>query len=188
MIITVVGARGPRGERGSPLIIDEGVGARGRSPSAAIWPASGSRVPAGALEQPIYATEAQWAMLKSPQAPVAQDAAAASALVSNRVSACLAVALRAAEGEDLLRDLAGPVLGPGDSAGECGFKALTSSDPAAKIKELAAEIVFGRLVMRALIGMFFLECLTDLVRDDRALYDAASVRRRGAHGRQGCRN
>ena len=41
------------------------------------------------------------------------------------------------------------------AAGDFGFKVLTSSDPAEKIKKLSAELANGRLAMMAIIGMFF---------------------------------
>jgi hypothetical protein len=49
---------------------------------------------------------------------------------------------------DLLRDLAGPVPGTAASKGDSGFEEPTSSDPAAKTANLAAEILNSRLAVR----------------------------------------
>merc|ERR1712203_594543 len=48
----------------------------------------------------------------------------------------------------------------GNAPGDFGWKLITSSDPEAKRKKLAAEIANGRLAMMAIIGMFFQDGLT----------------------------
>ena len=61
------------------------------------------------------------------------------------------------------------------AAGDFGFKVLTSSDPAEKQKQLAAEIANGRLAMMAIIGMCFQDGLTGSAWGDGALYTASFV-------------
>merc|ERR1711988_352436 len=67
---------------------------------------------------------------------------------------------------------------PGTPAakGDFGFKVLTSSDPEAKTKKLAAEIANGRLAMVAIIGMFFQDGLTGSAWGDWSLYAASPLR------------
>merc|ERR1740122_945430 len=60
--------------------------------------------------------------------------------------------------------------------GDYGFKALTSSDPEAKNKKLAAEIANGRLAMMAIIGMFFQDGLTGSAWGDWANYTNSPLR------------
>eukprot|EP00445_Apocalathium_hangoei_P035413 CAMPEP_0203957476 /NCGR_PEP_ID=MMETSP0359-20131031/89322_1 /ASSEMBLY_ACC=CAM_ASM_000338 /TAXON_ID=268821 /ORGANISM="Scrippsiella Hangoei, Strain SHTV-5" /LENGTH=586 /DNA_ID=CAMNT_0050891329 /DNA_START=51 /DNA_END=1808 /DNA_ORIENTATION=- len=66
--------------------------------------------------------------------------------------------------------------GTAASKGDFGFKVLTSSDPAAKQKKLAAELANGRLAMMAIIGMFFQDGLTGSAWGDWALYTASPLR------------
>merc|ERR1711972_489717 len=67
---------------------------------------------------------------------------------------------------------------PGTAAydGNFGFKAITSDDPAALTKKLAAEIANGRLAMMAIIGMFFQDGLTGSAWGDWALYTGSPLR------------
>jgi len=60
--------------------------------------------------------------------------------------------------------------------GDYGWKALTSSDPEAKTKKLAAEIANGRLAMVAIIGMFFQDGLTGSAWGDWSLYTDSPLR------------
>merc|ERR1719359_1575417 len=60
--------------------------------------------------------------------------------------------------------------------GDYGWKVLTSSDPAEKTKKLSAEIANGRLVMVAIIGMFFQDGLTGSAWGDWALYTGSPLR------------
>merc|ERR1712012_487785 len=62
--------------------------------------------------------------------------------------------------------------------GDYGWKALTSSDPEAKTKKLAAEIANGRLAMMAIIGMFFQDGLTGSAWGDWSLYTDSPLRAR----------
>jgi hypothetical protein len=64
----------------------------------------------------------------------------------------------------------------GDGPGEFGWKVLTSSDPEAKKKKLAAEIANGRLAMMAIIGMFFQDGLTGSAWGDWANYTGSPLR------------
>jgi hypothetical protein len=64
----------------------------------------------------------------------------------------------------------------GDGPGEFGWKVLTSSDPEAKKKKLAAEIANGRLAMMAIIGMFFQDGLTGSAWGDWASYTGSPLR------------
>merc|ERR1719414_1929020 len=60
--------------------------------------------------------------------------------------------------------------------GDFGWKLLTSSDPEAKRKKLAAEIANGRLAMMAIIGMFFQDGLTGSAWGDWSVYTASPLR------------
>merc|ERR1711881_749171 len=60
--------------------------------------------------------------------------------------------------------------------GDFGWKALTSDDPEAKKKKLAAELANGRLAMMAIIGMFFQDGLTGSAWGDWSLYTASPLR------------
>merc|ERR1719163_862030 len=60
--------------------------------------------------------------------------------------------------------------------GDYGWKVLTSDDPEAKTKKLAAEIANGRLAMMAIIGMFFQDGLTGSAWGDWALYTGSPLR------------
>ena len=62
------------------------------------------------------------------------------------------------------------------SAGDFGWKVLTSADPAEKTKKLSAEIANGRLAMAAIIGMFFQDGLTGSAWGDWALYTDSPLR------------
>merc|ERR1712032_1769543 len=64
----------------------------------------------------------------------------------------------------------------GDAPGDFGWKLITSSDPEAKRKKLAAEIANGRLAMMAIIGMFFQDGLTGSAWGDWANYTASPLR------------
>jgi len=64
----------------------------------------------------------------------------------------------------------------GDAPGDFGWKLITSSDPEAKRKKLAAEIANGRLAMMAIIGMFFQDGLTGSAWGDWAEYTASPLR------------
>merc|ERR1712113_1077428 len=57
-----------------------------------------------------------------------------------------------------------------EAPGDFGWKVLTSADPEAKNKKLAAEIANGRLAMMAIIGMFFQDGLTGSAWGDWANY------------------
>jgi len=63
-----------------------------------------------------------------------------------------------------------------DAPGDFGWKVLTSDDPEAKTKKLAAEIANGRLAMMAIIGMFFQDGLTGSAWGDWASYTASPLR------------
>merc|ERR1719181_852621 len=62
------------------------------------------------------------------------------------------------------------------SAGDFGWKVLTSSDAAEKQSKLAAEIANGRLAMMAIIGMFFQDGLTGSAWGDWATYTGSPLR------------
>merc|ERR1719342_1545896 len=62
------------------------------------------------------------------------------------------------------------------SAGDFGFKVITSSDPAVLTSKLNAEIANGRLAMMAIIGMFFQDGLTGSAWGDWALYTNSPLR------------
>jgi hypothetical protein len=64
----------------------------------------------------------------------------------------------------------------GDAPGDFGWKLITSSDPEAKRKKLAAEIANGRLAMMAIIGMFFQDGLTGSAWGDWSVYTASPLR------------
>merc|ERR1712127_590491 len=57
-----------------------------------------------------------------------------------------------------------------EAPGDFGWNVLTSADPEAKNKKLAAEIANGRLAMMAIIGMFFQDGLTGSAWGDWANY------------------
>jgi len=67
---------------------------------------------------------------------------------------------------------------PGTDAakGDFGFKVLTSSDPEAKRRKLAAELANGRLAMMAIIGMFYQDGLTGSPWGDWAMYTDSPLR------------
>merc|ERR1719433_2400544 len=65
---------------------------------------------------------------------------------------------------------------PSDTPGDFGWRVLTSDDPEAKTKKLAAEIANGRLAMMAIIGMFFQDGLTGSAWGDWASYTASPLR------------
>jgi len=64
----------------------------------------------------------------------------------------------------------------GDAPGDFGWKLITSSDPEAKRKKLAAEIANVRLAMMAIIGMFFQDGLTGSAWGDWSVYTASPLR------------
>merc|ERR1712032_760535 len=64
----------------------------------------------------------------------------------------------------------------GDAPGDFSWKLITSSDPEAKRKKLAAEIANGRLAMMAIIGMFFQDGLTGSAWGDWSVYTASPLR------------
>merc|ERR1711997_177022 len=63
-----------------------------------------------------------------------------------------------------------------EAPGDFGWKVLTSADPEEKNKKLAAEIANGRLVMMAIIGMFFQDGLTGSAWGDWATYTGSPLR------------
>merc|ERR1712176_1683740 len=63
-----------------------------------------------------------------------------------------------------------------EAPGDFGWKVLTSADPEAKNKKLAAEIANGRLAMMAIIGMFFQDGLTGSAWGDWANYTNSPLR------------
>merc|ERR1712204_6605 len=64
----------------------------------------------------------------------------------------------------------------GDAPGDFGWKLITSSDPEAKRKKLAAEIANGRLAMMAIIGMGFQDGLTGSAWGDWSNYADSPLR------------
>merc|ERR1712061_744497 len=74
-----------------------------------------------------------------------------------------------------VRSLQTSLLGAG-AGGDFGWKLLTSEDPEAKAKKLAAEISNGRLATVAIIGMFFQDGLTGSAWGDWALYTDSPLR------------
>merc|ERR1712224_1150396 len=67
-------------------------------------------------------------------------------------------------------------MGKTGTPGDYGWKLITSSNPDAKQRKLAAEIANGRLAMMAIIGMFYQDGLTGSAWGDWSLYSDSPLR------------